>query len=71
MKMGDIPLLYKLVCQAYSGTWIPGYQQAFDKTMSEGERSCLIILRMACEVNKIPYRNKYIPNPFIWQVTYK
>ena len=44
--MEEIPLLYKLACWAYSGTWITGYQKAFNKAILEGERPCLIIMRV-------------------------
>ena len=68
--MGEIPLFYELACQFYSRTRMPGYQEAFDKAMSEGEKPCLIILHIANKMPKIPYRNEYIQNLFIWRIAY-
>ena len=70
MKMGEIPSLYELACRAYSGTWILGYQEAFDKAMSEEEKPSLIIIRIASEVQEIPYNNDVIKNPFMWRIAY-
>ena len=70
MKMVEIPSLYELVYRAYSKTWIPGYQEAFDKALSEGKKPCLILIWIASEVPKVPYRSTRIPNMFMWRVAY-
>ena len=68
--MVEIPSLYELACRAHSGTWMPGYQEAFDEAMSEGEKPCLILLRIASQVSEIPYGNERIPNTFMWRIAY-
>ena len=66
--MVKIPSLYELACWAHSGTWMPGYQEAFDKAMLEGEKPCLILMRIASIVPEIPFGDKKIKNVFSWHI---
>ena len=68
--MVEIPSLYELACRAYSDTDIPGYQEAFEQAMTQGERPSLILLRINSLVELIPYQDGMIHNPFAWRVAY-
>ena len=68
--MVEIPSLYELACHAYSDTDVPGYHEAFEQAMTEGEKPCLILLRGTAMIKEIPYKNGIISNPFVWRVAY-
>ena len=70
MKMVEIPSLYELACRAYSDTDIPGYQEAFEQAMTQGEKPSLILMRINSLVELIPYQDGMIHNPFAWRVVY-
>ena len=70
MKMVEIPSLYELACRAYSGTWMPGYQEAFDKAMSEEEKPCLILMRIESRYPEISFGDEKIKNVFSWRIAY-
>ena len=66
--MVEIPTLYKLACRAYSGTTIQGYQEAFEEAMKQGEKPCLLLMRVRSEVTEFTYGEAddeiVLPNPF-------
>ena len=66
--MVEIPSLYELACHAYDDTGVPGYQEAFEQAMMEGEKPCLILIRATALVEEIPYKGGIIRNPFVWRV---
>ena len=68
--MVEIPSLYELACHAYDTTEVPGYQEAFEQAMMEGEKPCLILVRATAWVEEIPYKDGIIRNPFVWRVAY-
>ena len=68
--MVEIPSLYELACPAHSDTDIPGYQEAFQQAMTQGEKPSLVLLRINSLVEEIPYQDGTIPNPFAWRVAY-
>ena len=71
--MVEIPTLYEMACRAYSGTWMPGYQEAFDQAISMGEKPIIVLMRVESNYQEIPYADAprgIIRNPFIWRIAY-
>ena len=72
--MVEIPSLYELACRAYSGTEIQGYQEAFEDAMTQGEKPCLILMRIRNQVQEFTYgeadEQVVLPNPFCWRIAY-
>ena len=60
VKMVESPSLYELACHAYDTTGVPGYQEAFEQAMMEGEKPCLILIRATALVKEIPYKGGII-----------